>query len=84
MGMARPNEAGSSLILRSAETLGRMIGALQRQLDAVSKPRASPAHVKKTAAPSGVRTRAAAARKTTARKSTARKTTQRMKTRRQG
>lgn len=29
--------SGQSLILRSAESLGRMIGALQRQLDTVAK-----------------------------------------------
>ena len=32
-----------SLLLRSAESLGRMIGALQRQLDVATRERVSPA-----------------------------------------
>jgi hypothetical protein len=93
-----PKLRGDQLILRSTETLGRMIGALQRQLDAVGRRTSQPAQGKNTESPSAdtkraaVARQAAAAKKTTpARKAatvrktaTARKTAKRAKTRRQG
>jgi septal ring factor EnvC (AmiA/AmiB activator) len=73
---------GNSLILRSAESLGRMIGALQRQLDALASQTTKLTAVKK---------RPAAARKTTKTAKTAtgqttktRQTAKRAKTKRQG
>ncbi len=69
--MAKRNKVGpgtrgeQSLILRSAETLGRMIGALHRQLDAVARQTAGPAPVSSTTSPSRVTPPAAATRKRT-------------------
>ena len=62
----QPQSTGgdNSLILRTAESLGRMIGALQRQLETVAD-QAKPA--------AGTSTRATANRKTTNRKTANRK-----------
>jgi hypothetical protein len=58
---------GQSLILRSAESLGRMIGALQRQLDALAtRERTRPKKSVKKKLPAA--TRKASVRKTGARK----------------
>lgn len=93
----RAQEADDSLLVRSAESLGRMIGTLQRQLDIVSRRTSIDDTTEDTAPPmrkkSATRrktartaaepvTRKATARKTTARKSVARKSAARKSSRR--